>query len=1169
MPIAEQLTEPLMDTFTYGVETTTSGSTYIKAAGDGDTPNKLYSDLYYTQWWQDPVQWDKFYDPRYLTFFAFRVKAREVYPHSSDSGKGGPISVDVCLLNGSPILSNAYIYKKVTAPADYNNWVYFPADDANFRTEWVILSHSKSGALRAKSGCFDGNGNPIRGTSYISVDEVQAEYRQWIIDDTFMTAELALLTPISDYEPPIPYSQWRKQDGEIKLGFGVEELPDFEEVLPLSLWRYDTTQLVCPYCTEMRGTPVIHKVFHRLLPGHVAPEPPPPEPDLPFEDIPTLEYDVYCDGKPLHVGTSPLESYRLMDGVLTLQDSAAGSFEFTIPSFHALYNTVEMMASTITVVLNGEEIWEGRPVSFKENLWKEHAVTCEGALAYLNDIYLPPMAWTNTTPDVILRNIIDGSDGSLSTNTYCYNVKCAENRKIYVGAVPTPDASKYTVDVEKYVCGYDTVLNVVFDICKKWGYHIYMEKVIDETTGNKIRKIQFKGDEGYGENVSQKIVFGRNLVDYSKSYNFATIVTALLPLGAKLSTNKKVEIDEISSPWTPNRSAGYKVVERYTYVENNVKYQITREAVTESSNNYILYELDLYNKNYNYVYVTTKVSAPWVDRNNNKHEPAFFAIRTGESGSYVYYEAKYGKGAAGEGTIMSKHKIDVTQFQNEPTAVLLISYYNDGTLLSGMVINRCKTSDEAQEEYVTIADIVDGTYDQTTGEYSGYTEPDSLYAISPRVDEAGKTPIQRYGRIEKKIEWSDVKDSTTLYNNAVSYLNSDQFDGLQIEMTAMDMKMFNVNVNRLKVGEYVHCVAPPYGLDKLMPIRALKIPILKPEDAKYTVGDSRQSTLTSTQNASNDELARLIGEKPTIGSVLVAAKQTAYETLTNYNNSYVTIRYGANGGAEAIIISDAEDYTQSQTGYWIWNANGLGFVSPGTPEDQAPIAITPNGMIEANFIATGTMYADRIRGGALRLGDISEIIQGVAKRVGGIFEVYGSEGSTVISDYPMIRIGRETGTVGVYDYSQGMEFIEPKTGINNNEPATWGHYVNISGGRIYFAGHGSDGHPPAGPYAQIANTHVDGYGYFQTLSISSPRAISIEAPTLLIGSSLSPTLTVNSLNCGGTLLWFKQGLLVDYNTSGGANPISDGNHTIHDGDVITTQNGIITAITTPSNNNNS
>lgn len=271
MPIAEQLTEPLVDNFMYGVETTTSGSTYIKAAGDGDTPNKLYSDLYYTQWWQDPVQWDKFYDPRYLTFFAFRVKAKEVYPHSSDSGKGGSISVDVCLLNGSPILNNAYIYKKVTAPADYNNWVYFPADDANFRTEWVILSHSKSGALRAKSDCFDGNGNPIRGTSYISVDEVQAEYRQWIIDDTFMTAELALLTPISDYEPPIPYSQWREQDGEIKLGFGVEELPDFEEVLPLSLWRYDTTQLVCPYCTEMRGTPVTHKVFHRLLPGHLPP----------------------------------------------------------------------------------------------------------------------------------------------------------------------------------------------------------------------------------------------------------------------------------------------------------------------------------------------------------------------------------------------------------------------------------------------------------------------------------------------------------------------------------------------------------------------------------------------------------------------------------------------------------------------------------------------------------------------------------------------------------------------------------------------------------------------------------------------------------------------------------------------------------------------------------
>lgn len=1206
MPIAEQLTEPLMDVFMYGKETTVSGSTYITGADISENPNRLFSALYYTQWWQEPVQQDKFYDPRYLTFFAFRVNARQIYPHPSDSSMNGPISVDVCLLDGSPMLSNAYIYKKVAAPADYNNWVYFPVDNANFRTEYVILSHAYNGALRTQEDCFDENNNPIRGTSYISVDEVQAEYRQWIIDDTFMTAELALLTPISDYEPPIPYSQWRKQDDEIKLGFGVEELPDFEEVLPLSSWRYDTTQLVCPYCTEMRGTPVIHKVFHRLLPGHVAPEPPPPEPDEPFDDIPTLEYDVYCDGKPLHIAQSPLEGYRIIDGVLTLNDSAAGAFEFTIGAFHSLYNSILMMASTITVNLNGEEIWEGRPVSFKENLWKDHVVTCEGELAYLNDIFLPPMVYTNTTPDVILRNIIDGSDRpNEPISGYAYNAKCSENRKIYVGSVPTPDASKYSVDVDKYVVNYDTVLNIVLDICKKYGYHVYVEKRIVD--GVKKRYLVFLGDDGYGENASQKIIFGRNLVDYSKSYNFANIVTALLPLGAKISSDKKVTIDDTQAGLlTPDQTINDRVVERYTYYVDRTKYQVVRAADSDESPSlqypayYSVKVLDLYERNYNYIYVTTNMKGPTTFDNGAKREPALFAIYVPDGqGGGTFYDAKFTKGTAQEGTVLNKHKIDVTSYQTMQGAQLCIGLYDDGTFNS-FEIRKSKTSDETTEEYITIRDV-SGAYSPTTGE-----DINALYAISTAEDEEHKTPIQRYGRIEKKVEWSEVKDSSTLYNNAKAYLDSDQFDGLQIELTAMDMKMFDINVNRLRVGEYVRCVAPPYGLDKLMPIRSLKIPILKPEDAKYTVGDSRQTTLTSNSSASNDELARLIGEKPTMGSVLVAAKQSAYDSLVNSTgNSYVTFRYGDDEKIQAIIVSDSEKYEDSTNGYWIWNARGLGFVRPNDVEDQVPVALTSDGRIVADFIATGTMAADRIFGGTLKLGNWSISPGGGAPtyRTGGKFWIYGTASDGYlpnagdnIDPYPMIRIGRgeEGNPNNPLNYDYGLEFIEPMHHINQNDQSTYGSYISIKGGRIYFTGHGNDGEPkvaPGGNMPTIACTSVVGNGYFNDLAFSVPSGCDItfdcktlgfmetwtdpdtgdqvsgivEATRVIQGGSESftPNVTVTA----GDRLEFRRGILMVVQKGGGVTPISDGNHTIHDGDIITTENGVITNITTPSNNN--
>ena len=91
-------------------------------------------------------------------------------------------------------------------------------------------------------------------------------------------------------------------------------------------------------------------------------------------------------------------SQKLVSPVLTLEDNVAGSLTFTMTEDNAGYQYVKMFKSTFVVKRrliipdsDGEEyetIWEGRAISESRDFYNQKTITCEGALAYLNDIYV-------------------------------------------------------------------------------------------------------------------------------------------------------------------------------------------------------------------------------------------------------------------------------------------------------------------------------------------------------------------------------------------------------------------------------------------------------------------------------------------------------------------------------------------------------------------------------------------------------------------------------------------------------------------------------------------------------------------------------------------------------------------------------------------------------------
>lgn len=118
------------------------------------------------------------------------------------------------------------------------------------------------------------------------------------------------------------------------------------------------------------------------------------------------------------------------------------------------------------------------------------------------------------------------------------------------------------------------------------------------------------------------------------------------------------------------------------------------------------------------------------------------------------------------------------------------------------------------------------------------------------------------------------------------------------------------------------------------------------------------NTYSSGKGPISQQLENIVKEQ--IPSIKEETIEEATKLLTDFNGGYVIKKEGE------LFISDNEDIDKAQH-IWRWNINGLGYSSKGI-NGPYETAITMNGQIVADFIATGTMSAERINGGTLTLG---------------------------------------------------------------------------------------------------------------------------------------------------------------------------------------------------------
>ena len=220
-------------------------------------------------------------------------------------------------------------------------------------------------------------------------------------------------------------------------------------------------------------------------------------------------YAIYADDVCIYSDVFALESMKVINPKLTLEDSAAGSLTMKLPQKNVGYSSIARLTTDISVQKDGEEIWAGRVLSESMDFYNNRDVYCEGELAYFNDSTQPPTEYAGKSIRAYLEALIR-----------VHNSKVRPNRQFSLGAVTVVDK-----DFPTYYTNNEKTMALLNALVEQYGGHMRVRKV------NGVRYLDYLKD--YPDTCSQVIQFGSNMIDFTKQWDSTEFATVIVPLGKR------------------------------------------------------------------------------------------------------------------------------------------------------------------------------------------------------------------------------------------------------------------------------------------------------------------------------------------------------------------------------------------------------------------------------------------------------------------------------------------------------------------------------------------------------------------------------------------------------------------------------------------------------------
>ena len=189
------------------------------------------------------------------------------------------------------------------------------------------------------------------------------------------------------------------------------------------------------------------------------------------------------------------------------------SLTLSAPFNHPYLSAIQPMSSTIVCKKDALTVFEGRALDDGTDFYNTHTWTCESCLAYLKDTMQPPFSYQGP-----LR-------GLLEQFLSVHNAAVEEKKQFTLGTVTVTDNNDY---ISYSNSDYSVTMDAIQDkLIKTHGGYLQVRY----TENGKVLDYL----EDFPDRSLQTVEFGKNLTDVKITRDHTERVTALIPLGAKLT----------------------------------------------------------------------------------------------------------------------------------------------------------------------------------------------------------------------------------------------------------------------------------------------------------------------------------------------------------------------------------------------------------------------------------------------------------------------------------------------------------------------------------------------------------------------------------------------------------------------------------------------------------
>ena len=255
-----------------------------------------------------------------------------------------------------------------------------------------------------------------------------------------------------------------------------------------------------------------------------------------------------------------------------------------------------------------------------------------------------------------------------------------------------------------------------------------------------------------------------------------------------------------------------------------------------------------------------------------------------------------------------------------------------------------------------------------TGIVPYYKDSDGNILMLPEktvsAENASNYPYNRTVPIDFSSKFEETPTIEQLREAAVAYVKNNGIGVPKVSITVSFQQLWQTEeYARIAPLERIHlCDTVSISYEKLGVSASAKVNktvynVLLERYDSIELGDAKSGISDRIIEQNNK-----IEEKPTL-SFLEQAILNATEQITGIKGGYIVFRYDANKQPYEMLIMDTPEIEKAKN-IWRFNQGGLGHSSNGY-EGPYTTAITQDGKIVADFIATGTLMAGLIKAGIL------------------------------------------------------------------------------------------------------------------------------------------------------------------------------------------------------------